>query len=1227
MRSQSLFFALILALCCSIAAQAQPLYYNGDVNGSSSIPGTLKRSPLNSLERATAQGRTILSDGFGNQRWTDYVYIQPTAIGFTPTPTGNTTNLSSFVTTPAADVYYIDWAGRAVRLYSAAAGGDKDWLNISDNQIPQAVTNAIYNRNYAAVGARYLWPGTGVHFLVADSTNESVAVNAGNRGARYTLYNYTAGQGASYGLAGSGLQILGLNGTNNLSIGTAAGTNPAAPSAPFVNHFEVNFGEQYVRMNFYPRTRVDTNTALNYLYTDELGIVRSKSSASLVPGAAGSYVDDAAAAAGGVAIGQLYYLSVGNPYGQPAGTPKKRTAWLWLLLAAPAGRLRAPGRLARRALLATCFLLLLVLRSKAQIVGGAGVCAVKGDPNTIPTLRYQAPANECLIAVDTTTGLRYRYVGTQVPGFRWVCDTSQVVTEYPLIGNGTDLDAVRIDNGSAVNDVLKWNGAAWVIGAVPGGGGQTLVYDNYRLPATWIKTPATGLAANESVTNYLPQSVNPTRYKYSTTPLGTSSTEYGGWLANGTSGDSIALTAPCWVVIGDSQAEGHPGLHGRLHPNGVATFSVNYQDTLGQLSFRLRQLTKMRWFNQGIGSQTSSQVWARWRRDVLAETFNVGDGRGSKTLQRKPAGVVVIVGVNDLANGAMVSTVVLNLENMARSARDNGIQAVFLNCPGDEIGALPFYQKVDSLNNYFSSGALQALGASVVDYNSWWRDKVFNDNAHGQPLIIDDIHPSKVGYDSLAYYIFRNAKLPVLDSVTFINRLSPSGFVGYSRPSAITIQGENYTLSGDSVTIKFNTPLAWDSVWVKVVSSVNVTGIAYNGFSHILWTQKNDTAGVVTRIPQLFKNYSGSGSPFTRTGSNIYPSVSTDNVLIGTPTNTAGSQLYVKAPLSTGNPMLACDNSSGQRVLTVLDNNRVVVGSTSLGGYNFGVNGSAYFQSTSSNYTYLGGSQMETYGTPIWRIQSTAVNTGGTGYTEFRFQFNGNEILFEPPASSAGADKPVRFRNKAGDWQTCVDLPNKRLGVGTATPIFDIDCRTTGAIRVPIGNNSQEPTGERGTIRLNTQTRKYKVVRNGTTWENLFTTADTLGATIGQKLTWTGAAWTPTQDTTYQSFNSTTINWPLTSGISGPYWVCPKNLAGQRIVHAGYRAVVAGSANYDVQLQRITTGGSASNFGSATFASGDVYKTVTPGQVLAEGDVIIVNYGGVVSGPPMGLSVSLMIAP
>jgi lysophospholipase L1-like esterase len=209
-----------------------------------------------------------------------------------------------------------------------------------------------------------------------------------------------------------------------------------------------------------------------------------------------------------------------------------------------------------------------------------------------------------------------------------------------------------------------------------------------------------------------------------------------------------------WVIIGDSQAEGNPLRHGRLH-NSTGKFDFNYPDSIGQLSYHLRELTHLTFYNQGICGETSNSTKKRFLRDALGLKYFVGDKIDNKTLKGKPKGIIIITGINDFYRGLIPKDTKSNLEWIATTCKDYNVKCVILNLPGDAINNQTQCQYITDVNNWLKKGALLKYGTCVIDYNSWWNDAQFsNDNIHHNPNIVDDIHPSIEGYKLLASLIY-----------------------------------------------------------------------------------------------------------------------------------------------------------------------------------------------------------------------------------------------------------------------------------------------------------------------------------------------------------------------------------------------------------------------------------------------------------------------------------------
>lgn len=241
-------------------------------------PGPSQRTALLNLQRAlevegTRAGQIPLSDTCGNQRYAQYVEVNLDTIAYTPTPTGNTDNLSEFVIDPTGAIFYIDWQGNSIEFAGGSGSCDVDWLQISDNSCPDNINDSIYHKKYASVGAQYVWPGA--EFLVNDSTASGIAVIQGSRNARLALYD---GQAPGTFLMidhGGTTPVVYMPVAANLIFKTTAGT-PQTPVGSQVNHFGINTQDSTIQMFRYPNTRVDTQAVENLLYTDPVGKVRSR---------------------------------------------------------------------------------------------------------------------------------------------------------------------------------------------------------------------------------------------------------------------------------------------------------------------------------------------------------------------------------------------------------------------------------------------------------------------------------------------------------------------------------------------------------------------------------------------------------------------------------------------------------------------------------------------------------------------------------------------------------------------------------------------------------------------------------------------------------------------------------------------------------------------------------------------------------------------------------------
>lgn len=214
---------------------------------------------------------------------------------------------------------------------------------------------------------------------------------------------------------------------------------------------------------------------------------------------------------------------------------------------------------------------------------------------------------------------------------------------------------------------------------------------------------------------------------------------------------------PIAVVFGDSIAEGHPALHGRLHPGGEERFDAGWPDAPGQLSHEIAvRVPRYRWVNHGIGSQTTVDLWARWRRDVLGQRSDPGDGRGARTLPARASLALVICGLNDVFRSVSDADLRQNMRRMARSARTHGVATVFLTL-GPHRGADDATARRIIDAGAWMRKALPALGAEVVDWHGWAQDAQDPGVLRASMACPDGVHPTPAGYVELAEFIVRGA--------------------------------------------------------------------------------------------------------------------------------------------------------------------------------------------------------------------------------------------------------------------------------------------------------------------------------------------------------------------------------------------------------------------------------------------------------------------------------------
>lgn len=264
--------------------------------------------------------------------------------------------------------------------------------------------------------------------------------------------------------------------------------------------------------------------------------------------------------------------------------------------------------------------------------------------------------------------------------------------------------------------------------------------------------------------------------------------------ADGETHSAFQFRLPFGVVIGDSISAGSPQTRSRMQVDGAPGFSPEHNNVPGQLSYELGTITGLHWYNHGIGGQRTDEIWARWRRDVLGETIELGDSRGAKTLEGKPYALFIVAGINDVFQNRDDAFIQRYWIHMAKSAKEHGILSIFSNM-GEHNAATPAWRDQIRRLNTWMSEHLPAYGATVVDFYEWSKDHERGIGVN-PGLFVDDVHPSRSGFQSLAHHFAAQwTSIPIylqgiqLESV--IDTDAPLD--SYSRPRNIEVElASNY---------------------------------------------------------------------------------------------------------------------------------------------------------------------------------------------------------------------------------------------------------------------------------------------------------------------------------------------------------------------------------------------------------------------------------------------------
>lgn len=431
----------------------------------------------------------------------------------------------------------------------------------------------------------------------------------------------------------------------------------------------------------------------------------------------------------------------------------------------------------------------------------------------------------------------------------------------------------------------------------------------------WVA--AQGDTAVSFVANYKWNTIDSVPFYYTTSGSGV---ENGGWLTTQlTGGDSVKLNTPIGVVIGASLVAGHPWRNGRLEGVNLA-----FQDSLGQITYYLSQYSHFQWMNAGIGGQGTVACRPRFMRDGIGQIATVNDTRGSQTLTHKASVIIIFadLALNDIYNNVPLATIEQNFLWMAEQCMENNIPCIMTNCIGESGSTQAQLLAISQFNKWLASGIMNQYQVPIFDINSIWNSGTLggvsttgNDNYHFSSLVNsgDGVHFTQAGYDSVAQWLIRTMRLPVLTKIAITTALSPTTpIANYNRPTNITFSGQQTgTIAGvptpftmpnnafDTLTLT-GTSVIVDTAWARIITTTNVTGTStQTGFSTISFLLTNNPTGQIWYAPPSF-NGATIGNQIS-TSLNLRNDRYQSNINLLDIQNTDGSDIFKVVSQTVGN--------------------------------------------------------------------------------------------------------------------------------------------------------------------------------------------------------------------------------------------------------------------------------------------------------------------------------------
>lgn len=191
----------------------------------------------------------------------------------------------------------------------------------------------------------------------------------------------------------------------------------------------------------------------------------------------------------------------------------------------------------------------------------------------------------------------------------------------------------------------------------------------------------------------------------------------------------VYMESPSFVFIGNSIIAGHPSHYSFLESTATTDIAstISYNTVLG---------SNYNYQNMGIGSQTTANILARFKADVI---------------DLRPKHVILEGGVNDVSLTVPTSTIMSNYTAMFDSLKNNNINASVLLIFGWQGGTAAQNRRIDSINTQIKTLTESYTNINYIDARSAVNEFRVGGDAGNLWDIIDIYDADHIHFNALGY--------------------------------------------------------------------------------------------------------------------------------------------------------------------------------------------------------------------------------------------------------------------------------------------------------------------------------------------------------------------------------------------------------------------------------------------------------------------------------------------